>query len=1003
MNYFPKALENRFPSMCFKRGKELFEEGAYTNFDFVRNTFIAQIIDSAGIHSVEIKKKQFKDNFIFSCSCNTYLRHMICPHIAAALFLIFSKNESPKTIYENVSKKYYESFWELLAKLSYETFSKNELIFHLKHDETEKNIYVECLTPDNQIIFRNLLSKAFSQKIIKKYKYTIFSDDDDMVDYIIKHHQHPANGFYELSYKEKSELEERMNQAGYKSWLQKFEESFWFDFSKIWFLHIPYHSINVEYQNSKHRLQIHSSFLDFEFNVHKSQISEVLHAFQNRLDLKNILNISTEILKLNYSLKISENLDLVITPVLTFPEQGKTIELNEHNEHDISVFGKYLYFNQIGFYQFEREITYFDSNLFKFSQVTIPNNKIPSIIRDYRNLIDTDKFYAISPSLKTENYLRYLDEASVYIADISHNWFELDVKYNVLDSRLSFYDIYKSIKSGKRYMITNDYWIDLDLPEFMWIHELSEDQIEVVENDKTRVKLNSLHFFKLHSNLPDKKSIDSPLEIRNKVNNLLKRVPEVNTPQLDNKNLNLRDYQSNGYAWLWFLYQNKLSGLLCDDMGLGKTYQSIALLDAITMQKDSAKFLVVCPTSVISHWRDKLSNFKKRVNLHVYHGSDRELKYLSREKYSVILTSYGVMRNDLRILDTISFDALILDEIQIAKNKASLTNAALSQLNGVTKIGLTGTPIENDLTELKALFDIVLPNYLGSDATFKHNFIEPIEQDSDRSKLEKLHKLINPFVLRRTKSQVLLELPPKTEEIRKCELSQDQIKLYRDVLESRASSILQTLNNKNENIPYIHVFAILNYLKQICNHPTQLEKGNLDYTMYDSGKWDLFCELLEESLNSGFKVVVFTQYVNMLNIINKYLTDNHIHFSSIQGSTSNRGKEIDRFNNDPDCMVFTGSLKASGLGINLIGGSVVIHYDRWWNAAREDQATDRVHRIGQLRGVQVFKLLTEGTLEEKIDKIIRRKKKLMEDLIKADDAHLVKTFDRKELIELLSY
>jgi len=201
----------------------------------------------------------------------------------------------------------------------------------------------------------------------------------------------------------------------------------------------------------------------------------------------------------------------------------------------------------------------------------------------------------------------------------------------------------------------------------------------------------------------------------------------------------------------------------------------------------------------------------------------------------------------------------------------------------------------------------------------------------------------------------------------------------------------------------MHIFAVLNYLKQICNHPVMLEDGSRDYLKYASGKWDLFCELLEESLDSGQKVVVFSQYVKMLEIIEKYLQDKNLPFATIKGSTQNRAKMIEKFNNDPNCKVFTGSLRASGLGIDLIAGSVVIHYDRWWNSAREDQATDRVHRIGQKKVVQVFKLVTEGTLEEKIGHMIARKKTLLDTVVKKDDSSFLKQFNKKDLIELLAF
>jgi SNF2 family DNA or RNA helicase len=290
-----------------------------------------------------------------------------------------------------------------------------------------------------------------------------------------------------------------------------------------------------------------------------------------------------------------------------------------------------------------------------------------------------------------------------------------------------------------------------------------------------------------------------------------------------------------------------------------------------------------------------------------------------------------------------------------------------------------------------------------SDSVFETHFRFPIEEGGDKRTGEKLSRMIHPFTLRRKKEQVLKELPPKIEDIRRCSLSEDQIRLYRDVVENQGRDLVQTLKNSDSSVPYIHVFAVLNYLKQICNHPAMLEGETKDYNRYSSGKWDLFVELLEESLGSGQKVVVFSQYVKMLELIESFLNDQGIEFATIKGHTRRRAEAIKRFNTDPKCMVFSASLRAAGLGIDLVGGSVVIHYDRWWNAAREEQATDRVHRIGQRRGVQVFKIITDRTLEEKIDTIISRKKQLMDSVVKQDDKSLLKQFTRQDLIEMMSF
>jgi len=249
---------------------------------------------------------------------------------------------------------------------------------------------------------------------------------------------------------------------------------------------------------------------------------------------------------------------------------------------------------------------------------------------------------------------------------------------------------------------------------------------------------------------------------------------------------------------------------------------------------------------------------------------------------------------------------------------------------------------------------------------------------------------------------VLTELPAKIEDLRTCRLSDDQVKLYRDAVDKRGRDLMEALENDGQPVPYMHIFALLNLLKQICDHPALVEKDTDNYDRYRSGKWDLFCELLVESLDSGQKVVVYSQYLGMIDIIAAFLQELKVNYVSLTGKSRNRGKIIQRFNEEPDCRVYIGSLRAGGTGIDLVAASVVIHYDRWWNAAKEDQATDRVHRIGQRRGVQVFKLVTEGTLEEKIAAIIDKKRKLQDSVVKEDDPGLLKTFTKQELVELLS-
>ena len=367
-----------------------------------------------------------------------------------------------------------------------------------------------------------------------------------------------------------------------------------------------------------------------------------------------------------------------------------------------------------------------------------------------------------------------------------------------------------------------------------------------------------------------------------------------------------------------------------------------------------------------------------------------------------MLTSFGILRNDIEQLSKISFSLVVFDEIQNVKNSQTIAYKAAKKLRAFIKIGLTGTPVENNLTDIKSLFDLVVPGYLGSDDKFAKRYVSENIQGPDTGRREELRKLMYPFTLRRLKKTVLDELPEKIEDTRTCSLSEDQVKLYRDVIDSRAAGMKVILKGNKEQIPYLHIFAVLNLLKQICDHPVLLKDSVNDYEKYQSGKWELFKELIYESIDSGQKIVIFSQYLKMITIIERFLTQLDIGYVTLTGSSTNRGEIISCFNNDKDCRCYIGSIRAGGTGIDLVAASIVIHYDRWWNAAREDQATDRVHRIGQKRSVQVFKLVTEGTLEEKIAAIIEKKRRLLESVVQEDDPGLLKTFSRNELLSMLS-
>ena len=611
----------------------------------------------------------------------------------------------------------------------------------------------------------------------------------------------------------------------------------------------------------------------------------------------------------------------------------------------------------------------------------------------------------IDPRLLKPQTLRLVTDHIETVPEKGRGWYQFSLYYLTDRGLIPVSALRQAIGKKMPFSFLDEGLIDLRDKRFDWLRKLAKERSEKKSN---RILLTALEFMRLNAFDPIDFYESAKGEIKES-STILEALTQLHTPEhpdIGGLLSDLRPYQELGVQWLWFLYRQQLSGILCDDMGLGKTHQAMALIASISnLFKTFAEgtphhFLIVCPTSVIYHWQEKLHHYLPGMRVCTFYGSKRSLEAF-HQQYDILLTSYGILRNEREILSKVPFELAVFDEIQIAKNQFSRIYAALTRIKAQMKIGLTGTPIENHLRELKSLFDITLPSYLPGEQDFRDNFIRPIEKERDEARRDLLNRLIRPFVLRRKKEDVLKDLPEKIEELAYCDLMPYQQQLYAEVLERRRHHLLEELKNEQHVVPYMHIFALLSSLKQICDHPAVYLKAPWEYQKYTSGKWELFLELLREARESRQKVVVFSQYLGMLDIIENYLDEEGIGFASLRGATQNRSEQIKRFNQDADCEIFVGSLQAAGLGIDLTAGSVVIHYDRWWNAARENQATDRVHRIGQVRGVQVFKLITKGTFEERIDAMIARKSRLMEEIVGVDDQHLLKTFTRNELIELL--
>lgn len=550
-------------------------------------------------------------------------------------------------------------------------------------------------------------------------------------------------------------------------------------------------------------------------------------------------------------------------------------------------------------------------------------------------------------------------------------WNDVDLKFSADQHTVALAEILQT--QGKlKYIRKGDVWVEVEQVEKL----MEEEGVELHEGRPVMPK--------------DRRPRFHAVEIE-KIRDL-KPGPEPNGYRS-----RLRAYQRTGYDWLWWLRESGFCGILADDMGLGKTHQTMALLLSAYENGARRPSLVVCPASVVDGWYRKIKEFGPTLMPYVHHGQDRLESADDFQPLRVVLTTFGLLIRDAAILEHVDWEYVILDEAHLIKNPGTSASRAARRLKAAHRLALTGTPIENRPIELWSIFDFLMPGYLGTLDEFKRNFETPILQQ-DTVAMDKLRERIYPFCLRRLKSEVLDELPPKQEDKVYCDMTPHQEALYKAVIE-RSGAVLNNLADDSKPIDYIHVFATLTRLKQICDHPALAIEG-ADPDKLESGKFETFKELLGQSLDSGQKVVVFSQFVEMLKIIERYLESQGIGYASLHGGTRDRAAATERFRTDSDCKVFVSSLLAGGVGIDLQGASVVVHYDRWWNKAKEDQATDRVHRLGQTRGVQVFKLITRGSLEEKIDKLISTKGAVFDGLIQAEQ-DISKALTRQEMLDLL--
>ena len=449
----------------------------------------------------------------------------------------------------------------------------------------------------------------------------------------------------------------------------------------------------------------------------------------------------------------------------------------------------------------------------------------------------------------------------------------------------------------------------------------------------------------------------------------------------------LRDYQKSGVYWLSFLERSGFAGILADEMGLGKTLQTLTWLSLEREKEEAldAPALIICPTSLVENWAEEAAKFVPHLRVQKMHGSDRHEYFQTLENQDLIITSYALIRRDLDEYLKHTFSVVALDEAQHIKNRTTQNSTAVKKVQAHHKLVLTGTPIENSVTDLWSIMDFLMPGYLGNHKAFRENYELPIQNGGPDAELAqiRLRRKLHPFLLRRLKKEVAKDLPDKIQRVAHCTLSGDQAKVYKQLAESAKQKINDLGGEQGFNKNRMEVLKVLLQLRQTCCHLDLLKLPSLE-SEFPSAKLELFLELVNEAMDAGHRILVFSQFTSMLSIIREELEARELKYCYLDGSTKDRQARVKKFNSDKSIPLFLISLKAGGSGLNLTGADMVIHFDPWWNPAVEDQATDRAHRIGQKNTVYSIKLITKGTVEEKVLQMQQKKKSVIDATLEKD-------------------
>ncbi|MEN9609841.1 MAG: hypothetical protein RLZZ628_655 [Bacteroidota bacterium] len=737
------------------------------------------------------------------------------------------------------------------------------------------------------------------------------------------------------------------------------------------------------------------------------------------MDLHNVLfdmpvDLNEGTANLSCKLYLSEATDksgskdeLIFTPIFAYEAGNQVKELEYNSTLRQLVFERDKEF-QITYRDTEQEnqIRYFFESLHPNFAIQKASN--PAFFHlNINELFENEWFFAAFEKIKEQNIeifglaqltkIKYNpNRAKMNIrASSGIDWFDLEMTVSFGDQSVSLKDVRKAIFNQQHYVKLSDGTLGI-LPQ-EWLDKYAAAlKFGTVKGDK--LKFSNLHFSLIEDLYGEIDGNDALQKLYEK-KQLLKNFQSIaDKPLPKGISADLRPYQQSGYNWLNFLDEFKWGGILADDMGLGKTLQAITFLQNQAELKPDRQNLVIVPKSLVFNWQSECAKFAPKLKILVYYGQQRNKTLDLFKTKNLIISTYGAVRSDVDELMKIKFNYIVLDESQAIKNPEALMSKAVKLLQSDNRFTLTGTPIENNTFDLYSQMDFLNPGMLGSMEFFKREFANKIDRDKDASTTEQLRKLVYPFILRRTKEEVAKELPSKSESVIFCEMDKPQRRIYDAFRDKYRDAILNRIDTDGIQNAAMYILEGLMKLRQICDSPAILNEKE-SYTNHSAKLDELIPRLAEDS--GRHKILIFSQFLEMLNLIQKELIKLRIPYEYLDGQTADRMERVNRFQNNDDYRIFLMSLKAGGVGLNLTAADYVYIVDPWWNPAVEAQAIDRAHRIGQERPVFAYRMICKNTIEEKILELQDKKRALAQELIHVE-AGFVKGLKREDVMSLFS-